>query len=119
EGHATRPHAEVQPGRPDSGRSSGRWARWFLRGLYSGKRYNGKELFLIDPNGAPEVSPEEVELMTYDENKRGLWASFHLQGEGDDPANHRGRGGTTSPSRMTIGIPTARILPWASMRPTT
>ena len=45
---------------------------------------------MIDPNGAPEVSPEEVELMTYDENKRGLWASFHLQGEGDDPANHRG-----------------------------
>ena len=37
---------------------------------------------MIDPNGAPEVSPEEVELMTYDENKRGLWASFHLQGEG-------------------------------------
>jgi len=45
---------------------------------------------LIDPNGAPEVSPEEVELMTYDENERGLWASFHLKGEGDDPANHRG-----------------------------
>ena len=44
----------------------------------------------IDPNGAPEVSPEEVELMTYDENERGLWASFHLKGEGDDPANHRG-----------------------------
>jgi len=62
----------------------------FFVAFVHGKRYNGKELFFIDPNGAPEVSPEEVELMTYDENKRGLWASFHLKDEGDDPANHRG-----------------------------
>src|SRR5256886_7576105 len=46
-----------------------------------GKRYNGKELFFIDPRGAPNVAPEEVELMTYDENKLGLWTSFHLADE--------------------------------------
>src|SRR5437870_12565089 len=43
-----------------------------------GKRYNGKELFFIDPHGAPNVAMEEVELMTYDENKLGLWTSFHF-----------------------------------------
>ena len=42
-----------------------------------GKRYNDKELFIIDPHGAPEVAPEEVELMTYDENKFGIWTAFH------------------------------------------
>jgi len=58
-----------------------------------GKRYNDKEIFFIDPNGAPEVSPEEVELMTYDANTQGLWASFHLKGEGDDAPNHRSQTG--------------------------
>jgi len=46
-----------------------------------GKRYNGKELLFVDPHGAPNVAPEEVELMTYDENKLGLWTSFHLEDE--------------------------------------
>ncbi|HET7442542.1 MAG TPA: M1 family aminopeptidase [Terriglobales bacterium] len=57
-----------------------------------GKRYNDKMLFAIDPHGVPEfatavygdeayalsLAPEEVVLMTYDENKHGYWASFHL-----------------------------------------
>ena len=41
-----------------------------------GKHYNSKELFIVDPHGAPEVAPEEVELMTYDENKVGIWTAF-------------------------------------------
>jgi hypothetical protein len=41
-----------------------------------GKRYNDKELFVIDPHGAPAVAPEQVELMTYDENKFGIWTAF-------------------------------------------
>lgn len=53
-----------------------------------GKRYNGKELFVVDPQGAPEVAPEEVELMTYDENKFGIWTAFHSAGI---PKEHRGR----------------------------
>jgi Peptidase family M1 domain len=46
-----------------------------------GKRYNDKLLFMIDPHGAPEVAPEEVELMTYDENKSGIWTAFRLSPE--------------------------------------
>jgi hypothetical protein len=50
-----------------------------------GKRYNDKEIFAIDPHGAPQlvhpVAPEEVELVTYDENKLGTWAAFHLADE--------------------------------------
>ena len=50
-----------------------------------GKKYNGKEIFLIDPHGAPTlvhpVAPEEVEFVTYDENKLGTWAAFHLAEE--------------------------------------
>jgi hypothetical protein len=49
-----------------------------------GKRYNGKELYIIDPHGVHlgfPVAPEEVELMTYDEDKYGSWAAFHLSSE--------------------------------------
>ncbi len=42
-----------------------------------GKHYDDKELFIIDPHGAPDVAPEEVELMTYDDNKFGIWTAFH------------------------------------------
>jgi hypothetical protein len=45
-----------------------------------GKRYNDKELFVIDPQGASFVMEEEVGLMTYDENKFGVWAAFPLSG---------------------------------------
>ena len=50
-----------------------------------GKKYNDKEIFVIDPHGAPglvhSVAPEEVELVTYDEAKIGTWAAFHLSSE--------------------------------------
>jgi len=50
-----------------------------------GKRYNGKEIYFIDPHGAPglvhSVAPEEIEFLTYDENKLGTWAAFHSSGE--------------------------------------
>jgi Peptidase family M1 domain len=41
-----------------------------------GKRYDSKLLFIIDPNGAWHAAPDEVELMTYGENKFGTWAAF-------------------------------------------
>jgi hypothetical protein len=50
-----------------------------------GKRYNDKEIFAMDPHGAPpfflSVAPEEVEFLTYDENKLGVWAAFHYSDE--------------------------------------
>ncbi|SPE24194.1 Aminopeptidase N-like protein [Candidatus Sulfotelmatobacter sp. SbA7] len=50
-----------------------------------GQRYNDKEVFAIDPHGAPpflfNVAPEEVELVTYDDSKMGVWAAFHLSSE--------------------------------------
>ena len=48
-----------------------------------GKHYNDKELFFIDPHGAPDVTPEQVELMTYDENKFGIWTAFRSTSTGD------------------------------------
>jgi len=55
-----------------------------------GKRYNGEEIFSIDPQGgAPlimPVAPEEEQFVTYDESKFGVWASFHLSSEYKDGA---------------------------------
>ncbi len=41
-----------------------------------GKHYNGQELFEIDPH----EGRDQVDFMTYDENKFGDWASFPLSG---------------------------------------
>jgi hypothetical protein len=46
-----------------------------------GKKYSDKMLFVVDPHGALRVYPEEIELMTYDENKEGIWAAFHYSAE--------------------------------------
>ncbi len=50
-----------------------------------GKKYNGKEIYLVDPHGAPDlvhrVAPEEIEFLTYDDNKLGTWAAFHFSPE--------------------------------------
>ena len=42
-----------------------------------GKRYNGQELFTIDPH----EGRDQVDFSTYDENKYGDWASFPMSGE--------------------------------------
>jgi len=42
-----------------------------------GKRYNGQELYAIDPH----EGRDQVSFMTYDENKLGEWASFPMSGE--------------------------------------
>ncbi len=42
-----------------------------------GKRYNGQELYTIDPH----EGRDQVDFATYDENKFGDWASFPLSGE--------------------------------------
>jgi hypothetical protein len=57
----------------------------FFLAFIHGKKYNGKEILAIDPHGAPPlimpVDPEEVEFVTYDENKLGVWAAFHFSDE--------------------------------------
>ena len=42
-----------------------------------GKHYDGQELYTIDPH----EGRDQVEFMTYDENKFGVWASFPMSGE--------------------------------------
>ena len=46
-----------------------------------GKNYDDKLLYVIDPNGAPDVAPQEVELSTYDENKEGVWTAFAMSSD--------------------------------------
>ena len=46
-----------------------------------GKHYDNRQVFFIDPNGAPESAPDEVELMTYNDNKSGIWAAFRFSPE--------------------------------------
>lgn len=48
-----------------------------------GKRYNGEELYTINPRRG-----DDVDFMTYDENKFGVWASFRSEDE-----HKKGRGG--------------------------
>ncbi len=49
-----------------------------------GKKYNGKEIFAVDPHGAMGRDPEEVVFLTWDDNKRGTWAAFHYSQEYKD-----------------------------------
>ena len=53
----------------------------FFAAFIKGKVYNGHTLFLIDPHGAIAVAPEEIELLTYDSLKDGIWAAFHYAAE--------------------------------------
>ncbi len=46
-----------------------------------GKHYDDKLLYVIDPNGAPDVAPQQVELSTYDENKSGIWSAFAMSND--------------------------------------
>ena len=46
-----------------------------------GKHYDGRMVYFVDPDGAPDSAPDEVELMTYNENKSGIWTAFHFSPE--------------------------------------
>ncbi len=58
-----------------------------------GKKYSGKLIYYIDPYGVPDMghpesgppvigaAPEEVALMTWDDDNWGTWAAFHYTAE--------------------------------------
>ncbi|MGH9932976.1 MAG: carboxypeptidase regulatory-like domain-containing protein [Pyrinomonadaceae bacterium] len=48
----------------------------FFTAFINGKRFN-KLVYLFNPLGIPEVSPEEVLLFSYGEDDGGLWTAFH------------------------------------------
>jgi hypothetical protein len=56
---------------------------FFLASL-DGKKYASKMIFMIDPHGALGVSPEEVELMTWNDTRNGIWTAFHYESEYHD-----------------------------------
>ena len=67
--------------------------RGFFNAFIGGKKYN-KLVFVYDPLGIPEVSPEEVALFSYGESDRGFWTAFHLadeyqQGTASSSEDHR------------------------------
>ncbi len=63
----------------------GVWPGGLFVAFVHGKRYNGDEIFSIDPEGGLPlilpVAPEEEQFVTYDDSKFGVWASFHLSPE--------------------------------------
>jgi hypothetical protein len=61
----------------------------FFLAFISGQKYSDRMLFCIDPHGSEYVAPEEVYLRTYDLEKWGYWAAFHL---GPEYANGEARG---------------------------
>jgi hypothetical protein len=52
----------------------------YFNAFITGKKYE-KLVFLLDPLGIPQVSPEEVALFSYGENDGGIWTAFHLADE--------------------------------------
>src|SRR5262245_13154838 len=52
----------------------------YFNAFIGGKRHE-KLIFLLDPLGIPQVSPEEVALFSYGESDGGIWNAFHLADE--------------------------------------
>lgn len=52
----------------------------YFLAFIGGKRF-GKLVYQVDPMGIPDVSPEQVALISYGESDGGIWTAFHLAGE--------------------------------------
>lgn len=52
----------------------------YFNAFIAGKKHE-KLVFLLDPLGIPQVSPEEVALFSYGESDGGIWNAFHLADE--------------------------------------
>jgi len=65
-------------------------------------------LYVIDPMG-PHAAPDEVELMTYNDNKAGIWAAFRLSAEYPGKVSAPALKSTTeSKSNTKVLIPQSR-----------
>ncbi len=42
-----------------------------------GKKYSGRLIYMIDPQGAGVVAPEEIQLVSWADNKEGIFAAHH------------------------------------------
>ncbi|MDX6382920.1 MAG: hypothetical protein QOK48_493, partial [Blastocatellia bacterium] len=52
----------------------------YFTSFIDGKKH-GKLVFLLDPLGIPQVSPEEVALFSYGDTDGGVWTAFHFADE--------------------------------------
>src|ERR1051325_1110146 len=52
----------------------------YFSAFIDGKRFN-KLVFLLEPLGVPNATPEEVALFSYGETDGGLWSAFHREEE--------------------------------------
>lgn len=54
----------------------------FFNAFINGSRYN-KLIYIMDPLGIPDVSPEEIALFSYGDSDGGVWTAFHVAPEYD------------------------------------
>src|ERR1041385_7233693 len=52
----------------------------FFTAFIDGKRFN-KLVYILEPLGVPNATPEEVALLSYGETDGGLWVAFHREDE--------------------------------------
>lgn len=52
----------------------------FFTAFIDGKRFN-KLVYILEPLGVPNATPEEVALLSYGETDGGLWVAFHREEE--------------------------------------
>ena len=52
----------------------------YFSAFIDGKRFN-KLVFLLEPLGVPNATPEEVALLSYGDTDGGLWTAFHREEE--------------------------------------
>ncbi|MBA2502199.1 MAG: carboxypeptidase regulatory-like domain-containing protein, partial [Pyrinomonadaceae bacterium] len=61
----------------------------FFMAFIQGRRYS-KLAYTFDPLGIPEVSPEEVALLSYGDSDGGIWTAFHSEASySNNTANSR------------------------------
>jgi hypothetical protein len=50
----------------------------FFQAFVSGRKYSSRLIYTIDPQGVGFVAPEEVQLLSWADNREGIFAAHHL-----------------------------------------